>query len=94
MLEFGRVNSQGETAMPYVFRFSAVLLVLAIAGGQYWQLKAAAPGSDSYAATVRASCPAMGGPRKVETMGQKVRFYDAYMICIIGGWAGFSSGCR
>ena len=79
--------------MPFVFKVSAILLVLALVAGQSWQLQAVAPGSDAYAATVRASCPEMGGPRKIETVGQKIRFYDAYMIRLIGGRVGLNSGC-
>jgi hypothetical protein len=79
--------------MPFVFKFSIFLLILAGVSGQYWQLKAAAPDAAVAARELRAECPAMGGPKKVRTYGDQVRIYDAYLVRVIGGQVGFNGGC-
>lgn len=80
--------------MPFVFKFSGSLLLLAALAGQYWQLKPVGPDFAASAAEIRAGCPTMAGPRKVETLGDKVKFYDAYATRLIGGQLGLTSGCQ
>lgn len=80
--------------MQLVFKISAGLLCLAAVGGQIIQQQRAAPGSAAKAVECRASCPEMGGPATIKTVGQEVRFYDAYVIRLITGSVGLTSGCR
>lgn len=61
--------------------------------GQFWQQMPAAPGANAYADTYRVVCPGMNGPKKVETLGQMVRFYDAYALRQLGGKIGINNGC-
>lgn len=79
--------------MPFVFKISSLLLVLAALGGQFLQRLDASAGANAAAAALRAECPAMAGPVKIEDLGDQVRFYDAYLIRVIGGQVGFNSGC-
>lgn len=79
--------------MPFVFKFSTFLLVLALVAGQSWQQQAAAPGADAYADTYRVGCPGMKGPKEIKTLGQMVRFYDGYAIRQLSGKIGLNGGC-
>jgi hypothetical protein len=79
--------------MPFVFKFSTGLLVLALIAGQFWQQQAAPAWANAYADTYRVGCPSLEGPKKVETLGQFVRFFDAYAVRQIGGKIGINGGC-
>ncbi|AXK43865.1 hypothetical protein DVR09_15535 (plasmid) [Erythrobacter aureus] len=79
--------------MPFVFKISLALLIASLVGGQAWQHQDAAPGWDADASALRAECPAMGGPEKIDTLGDVVRLYDAYAIRLVGGAIGFNDGC-
>lgn len=79
--------------MPFVFKTSTALLVLALVGGQSWQQLAAAPGANADANTFRVECPGMSGPKEIKTLGQIVRFYDAYAIRQFSGKIGLNGGC-
>src|SRR3546814_1062657 len=79
--------------MPFVFKFSTFLLVLALVAGQSWQQQAAAPGADAYADTYRVGCPGMKGPKEIKTLGQMVRFYDGYALRQLSGKIGLNGGC-
>src|SRR3546814_11279582 len=80
--------------MPFVFKFSTFLLVLALVAGQSWQQQAAAPGADAYADTYRVGCPGMKGPKAIKTLGQMVRFYDGYAIRQLSGKIGLNGCCE
>ncbi len=79
--------------MPFVFKISLSLVLASLLGGQAIQQQAAEPGFNAYADAVRAECPAMGGPKKIVTLGDKISFYDAYAIRLVGGAIGFNDGC-
>lgn len=80
--------------MPYVFRISLSLIVVGGIGGQILQAQSAAPVPSAQAAAYRARCPGMGGPREIASVGDKVRFYDAYVRRSISEFVGLPSGCK
>lgn len=79
--------------MPFVFKISALILVSATVGGQFFQGLDAAPNANKVAEQYRAECPAMQGPAKIVTKGDEVRFYDAYGLQVVTGAIGLGNGC-
>lgn len=79
--------------MPFVFKFSLILIVAALVGGQSWQHLDAAPDTIAYADTFRVGCPGVSGLNEVVTKGDAVRFFDAYLQARIGGLVGLGDGC-
>lgn len=80
--------------MPFVFKFSVILIVAALVGGQFWQLGEVDAGVEARAAAVRLECPAIGGPAAIVSKGDQARFYDAYARRLVGGALGLSGGCE
>lgn len=79
--------------MPFVFKFSILLLVSALVAGQAWQTQAAAPGAERASAAYRAECPAIADHAPIVSQGDKVKFYDAYARHRLGDLTGFIPGC-
>ena len=79
--------------MPFVFKFSGMLLLLSFAAGQSWLHGEAPRDAVQAARSAAAACPGMGPVGRMSSQWDVVRTTDRIHVRRISGLIGLSDGC-
>lgn len=79
--------------MPFVFKFSGLVLLIAFGAGQSWLHGSASQQAVASARAAVAACPAAGRMPRIRTQWDVVRAKDAARVAWLSGLIGLSDGC-
>lgn len=79
--------------MPFVFKFSLLILVASFGVGQSWLHGSASQGDVASARAAMAACPAAGRMPRIRTQWDVIRANDVVRIASLKSALGLADGC-